>query len=106
MHEAGLQGRLFIAFVGRLKATYNFNARTSLRVIGQWVGTDRNPLLYTFPVPESDGLFAGSALFAYRLNWQTVFFLGYDDYRALDGAQSLQPQGRQVFLKVSYAFQM
>ncbi len=105
-NEAGLRGRLFTAFAGRLKATYNFNARTSLRVIGQWVGTDRNPELYTFPVPETDGVFTGSALFAYRLNWQTVFFLGYDDNRALDGSQVLQPQGRQVFLKVSYAFQM
>ncbi len=105
-NEAGLRGRLFTAFVGRLKATYNFDARTSLRVIGQWVGTDRNPELYTFPVPETDGVFTGSALFAYRLNWQTVFFLGYDDNRALDGSQVLQPQGRQVFLKVSYAFQM
>lgn len=105
-NEAGLRGRLFTAFVGRLKATYNFSARTSLRLIGQWVGTDRNPELYTFPVPERDGEWAGSALFAYRLNWQTVFFLGYDDNRVLDGARSLQPQGRQLFLKVSYAFQM
>jgi hypothetical protein len=70
------------------------------------VGTDRDPELYTVPVPETDGVFTGSALFAYRLNWQTVFFLGYDDNRALDGAEVLQPQGRQVFLKVSYAFQM
>ena len=105
-NEAGLRGRLFTAFVGRLKATYNFSARTSLRLIGQWVGTDRNPQLYTFPVSESDGAFTGSALFAYRLNWQTVFFLGYDDNRALDGAQSLQPRGRQLFVKASYAFQM
>ena len=105
-NEDGLRGRLFTALVGRLKATYNFSARTSLRLIGQWVGTERNPLLYTFPVPETDGAFAGSALFAYRLNWQTVFFLGYDDNRALDGAQSLQPRGRQLFLKASYAFQM
>lgn len=104
--ESGLRGRLFTAYVGRLKATYNFGARTSLRVIGQWVGTDRNPELYTFPVPESDGAFGGSVLFAYRLNWQTVLFLGYDDTRALDAYRDLQPAGRQLFLKVSYAFQM
>lgn len=41
---------------------------------------------------------------ASRLNWQTVFFLGYDDNRALDGAAVLQPRGRQLFLKVSYSF--
>jgi hypothetical protein len=105
-NEAGLRGRLFTAVVGRLKATYNFDARTSLRAIGQWVGTDRNPELYTFPVPETDGVFSASILFAYRLNWQTVFFLGYDDTQVLDAFRNLQPAGRQFFLKVSYAFQM
>jgi hypothetical protein len=65
-NAAGLRGRLHTAFVGRLKVTYNFDAWTSLRVIGQWVGTDHNPVLDTFPGPETEGVFTGSALFAYR----------------------------------------
>ena len=69
-------------------------------VIGQCVGTDRNPELYAFPCRRRNGVFTGSALFAYRLNWQTVFFLGYDDNRALDGAEVLQPSAFKVSLSV------
>jgi Domain of unknown function (DUF5916)/Carbohydrate family 9 binding domain-like len=74
-NEAGLRGRLFTAHVERLKATYNFSARSYARLIGQYVGATRNQALYTFAVPEKDGRFSASALFAYKLNWQTVFFL-------------------------------
>lgn len=51
------------------------------------------------------GSFAGSALFAYQINWQTVLFVGYADDRAQDPAGDLQPADRLLFLKVSYAFQ-
>jgi hypothetical protein len=45
-------------------------------------------------------------LFAYKLNWQSVLFLGYGDNRALDENEDLQRAGRQIFLKLSYAFQL
>ena len=67
--------------------------------------TERDPSLYRFEVARKDGGFDGSALFAYKLNWQTVLFLGYGDNRALQGNGDLKPAGRQFFLKVSYAFQ-
>ena len=54
--------------------------------------------------PKS-GDFSGSALFAYKLNWQSVLFLGYGDDRVLDERSHLQQTGRQLFVKVSYAFQ-
>ncbi len=47
----------------------------------------------------------GSALFAYKLNWQTVLFLGYSDDRALSVDDRLEPAGRALFFKISYAFQ-
>jgi hypothetical protein len=56
-------------------------------------------------VPERSGDFSGSALFAYKLNWQTVLFVGYGDNRTLVDGDRLEPANRQVFLKVSYAFQ-
>jgi hypothetical protein len=34
-----------------------------------------------------------------------VLFIGYGDDRALDDLDRLQPADRQLFLKVSYAFQ-
>src|SRR5262249_16704572 len=79
----GRSGRLFTAQVTRLKTTYTFSARSCLRLIGQYVKTDRDPSLYTFSVSQKSGNFDGSALFAYKLNWQTVFFLGYGDSRVL-----------------------
>jgi len=98
--------RLFDAQVERLKATYTFNSRSYLRLIGQHVRTDRDPSLYSFPVDEHSGTLDLSALFAYKLNWQTVFFLGYGDQSALTEAEEFEPAARSAFLKVSYAFQM
>jgi hypothetical protein len=97
--------RLFTAQVQRLKATYNFNPRAFLRVIGQYVSTQRDPSLYVVEVPRRSGDFAGSALFSYRLNWQTALFVGYGDERALDDRQRLARTERQLFVKLSYAFQ-
>ena len=103
---ADAKGRLFTASVARLRTQYTFNARAFLRVIGQWVETERDPALYTFSVRRKSGDFAGSALLAYKLNWQSVLFLGYGDNRALDENEDLQRAGRQLFLKLSYAFQL
>jgi len=89
--------RLFTADVARLKATYTFSSRAFLRLIGQQT-----------EVTQQDGRaesFSSSALFAYKINWQTVLFLGLGDERALSPDDRLEPTGREVFLKVSYAFQ-
>jgi hypothetical protein len=98
-------GRLFTAQVERLKAVYAFSARALLRAIGQYVETERDPGLYTFPVAEKTGDFAGSLLFSYKLNWQTVLFLGYGDDRVLDEQADLTGTRRSVFFKISYAIQ-
>jgi hypothetical protein len=97
--------RLFTAYVERLKATYTLTARSYVRVIGQYVETRANPDLYVETVEERSGSFSASALVAYRLNWQSVVFLGYGDTRTLSEEGDLPPQNRQLFLKVSYAFQ-
>ena len=101
----GRSGRLFTASVARVKATYVFDARMLVRVIGQYVETRRDPSLWKDPVARRDGEFAGSALFSYKLDWQTVLFAGYGDDRTLDEDGRLRRSGRQFFLKVSYAFQ-
>jgi len=101
----GLSGRLFTAQIERLKATYNFTARSFLRLIGQYLDVDRDPRLYTFPVDAKSGSFTGSALFAYQLNWQTVLFVGYADDRLQNPLGDLQRADRLVFVKISYAWQ-
>jgi hypothetical protein len=103
--EDGRSGRLFTADVARLRAVYTFNSRSWLRLIGQWVETERDPSLYTFAVDDRSGSFAGSAVFAYKLNWQSVVYLGWSDGRELDEEDDLRPAERQLFLKLSYALQ-
>ncbi len=106
VHAGGRSGRLFAAQVERLRATWSFNARSFVRVIGQVVRTTRDTSLYTFPVAPEDEDFSASALFAYKLNWQTVCFVGYGDDRTLaDLTGRLAPSGRQLFAKLSYAWQ-
>ncbi len=105
VESRGSSARLFTAEIARLKATYNFTSRAFLRLIGQYLTLTQDPALYLRPVLETDRSFTGSALFAYTPNWQTVFFLGYGESRALNAANELVPAGRQLFLKVSYALQ-
>ncbi len=80
-------------------------ARSWLRLVGEWQKIERDPGLYTFAVRPTSADFAGSAVFAYKLNWQTVLFLGLGDERSEDPNGQLQPLGRQAFFKLSYAFQ-
>jgi hypothetical protein len=104
--EPGVKGRLFTARVDRLRATYTFTSRMFVRAIGQYVETERDPSLYLSPVEAKTASFSASALFAYKLNWQTVLFLGYGDNRTfLESTDSLEHADRQLFVKLSYAFQ-
>jgi hypothetical protein len=97
--------RLFTASVERLKATYTLSSRASLRLIGQYVETRRNPELYLSAVDRRDGTFSSSILFAYRINWQTALYAGYGDDRALNAVEDLVPNDHQFFFKLTYAFQ-
>jgi hypothetical protein len=98
--------RLFTADVSRIRATYTFTARSFARIIGQYVSTTRAPRLYLSAVPSRSGTFSGSALLAYKLNWQSVLFVGYGDDREMSDAHQLERASRQFFVKMSYAFQM
>jgi hypothetical protein len=104
--ENGRSGRLFTASVARLRTQYTFTARAFVRAIGQYVSTKRDPLLYNDEVDRKEGDFSGSVLLAYKLNWQSVVFLGYGDTRSLSDDDTLERAGRQLFLKLSYAFQL
>jgi hypothetical protein len=99
-------GRVFTAQVERLRATWAFNARSFLRLVGQYQQTTRDTSLYSFETARKDAAFSGSALFAYKLNWQTVFYLGYGDERTYaTTTDQLEKSGRGAFAKVSYALQ-
>ena len=97
--------QLYGADIDRLKATYVFTLRSLARIVAQRSNVDRTARLYTNQVSPRDGDFTLSALYGYRLNWQTTFFLGYGDFRLLDENNRFLPTRRSVFMKASYAFQ-
>ncbi len=104
--EPGASGRLFTAQVERLRATWSFNSRTFVRAIGQYEQTTRDPALYTFATSERGARCGGSVLFAYKLNWQTVFYAGFADAREYHApTDQLEPNAQGWFTKISYAWQ-
>ena len=99
-------GRLFTASVGRVRGTWSFDSRSFLRLIAQHVETDRDPALYLSAVDPHDADFTLTGLFAFKLNWQTVFYAGYGDQRVyLADSDQLEKSRRVAFAKVSYAWQ-
>jgi len=105
------EGRLFTAQVERLRGVYMINSRTFIRLIAQYVQTTRapslyDPVLYPDPVPPKSADMSLSALFAYKLNWQTVFYLGYGDLSTFtEQSGDMEKNSQQTFAKISYAFQ-
>jgi hypothetical protein len=97
--------RLFIARVSRARATYMFTSRMFVRGTVQYVSTDRDPSLYSFPTIAKSGTVSGQVLLSYKLNWQSVMFVGYGDDRMLSTLDRFEKVDRQFFIKLSYAVQ-
>ena len=98
------RGRLFEANLSQLRLVYNFNVRMFVRGIFQYLDLEQDPDLFLFPVdPEIETLFT-QLLFSYKLNPQTVLFLGYSDNRLGLRDISLDQTDRTFFFKVGYAF--
>lgn len=93
---------IFTARVSELRGWYNFSPRSFLRVIAQARWTDRSVERYTAEVAPEDRSLSLQALYSYKLNPQTVFFLGYGDDR--EGADRLRATSRAFFLKIGYAW--
>jgi len=97
--------RLYTSTVERVRMLYSFSSKSLVRLIGQYVKTDRNTDLYNFRVAKHSGSFLGSVLYSYKLNWQTVLFVGYGDDRIVTENNDLFRTDRSLFFKVSYAYQ-
>jgi len=96
-------GRLYTANLSNIHLVYQFSRRAFLRTILQYAHYNYNPENYTFPIdPKFKQLFS-QILFSYKINPQTVLFLGYSDdyfgYRDIP----LKQNNRTFFLKIGYA---
>jgi len=100
---------IFDAHVSQIRGVYNFTPRTFFRAIVQYRSTTRDPELYRDPVDRFQESVLTQFLFSYKLNPQSVLFLGYGDNR--EGATPLgdlsipltQTQ-RTFFAKASFAW--
>ena len=99
-------GRLFAANVVEVRATYQFNLRTFVRVISQYFEIDRDPGLYTFEVESNEQELFNQLLFSYKINPQTVLFAGYSDTAFGSPSIDLTRESRTVFLKLGYAWRL
>jgi hypothetical protein len=96
-------GRLYTANLSNMRLVYQFSRRAFIRAILQYADIRYDTGLYTVPLdPEFKHLFS-QVLFSYKINPQTVLFLGYsDDYYGY-GNIPLKQANRTLFLKIGYA---
>jgi hypothetical protein len=97
-------GRLFEANLTQSRIVYQFSRRAFLRAILQYLDLERNADLYLEEVEESDRELFTQLLFSYKINPQTLFFLGYSDNRLGDQAADLTLRDRTLFVKLGYAW--
>jgi len=99
-------GRLYTANVSNLTAIYQFNRRAFLRAILQYVNYNYNVDHYTFPLDSQFKSLFSQVLFSYKINPQTMLFLGYSDDHYGFGHIPLRQTNRTFFLKIGYALVM
>jgi len=105
-------GRLFTAHQSDIRLSYQFSMRSKLKFVLQYTDIKRDVDLYTEDdiddLPdEQDKFFSTQILYSYKINPQTLFFLGYSDggYQD-DSLEQLTRDQRSIFTKFSYAWQM
>ncbi len=97
--------RIFDAAVQDVRLTWQFSVRSFLRLTTQFQDIERNPDSYTDTVDRRSRDVGRQLLYSYKINPQTVFFLGYSD--ALiddDDLSGLTTTDRTWFLKIGYAW--
>ncbi|MDP2562717.1 carbohydrate binding family 9 domain-containing protein [Psychrobium sp. 1_MG-2023] len=103
------EGRLFTANLTDARFTYQFDLKSYLKLVIQYRDVDRNVELYKTP-DDYDASFKGfntQLLYSYKLNPQSLIFVGYADKGQQDDEfDKLKRTDRTVFAKFSYAWQM
>jgi hypothetical protein len=98
------EGRVFRAGLTQGRVVYYLGTRAFARVILQYLDVERDPALHVEPVAAQTRRLFSQALFSYKLNPQTVVFLGYSDNAQALGSLALTRSDRTFFVKLGYAF--
>ncbi|WP_422861123.1 DUF5916 domain-containing protein [Flagellimonas sp. W118] len=102
---------IFAANLSQIQAAYNFNPRLFFRIIMQYRHTIRNPDLFIdSEINRLDKSVFAQLLLSYKLNPQSVIFLGYvDNHNGFTSNEpfediSLRQINQTLFLKIGYAW--
>jgi len=97
--------KVFRAAVIDARATWQFNLRSFLRLTVQNTDIERNQDEYIDEVDARSRDMGRQLLYSYKLNPQTVFFLGYSDqYVDEDNIDGPIASDRTWFMKIGYAW--
>lgn len=109
LHLSG--NKILTANVTQYQVAYNFNPQTFFRVILQYRHNSRNPELFNDPsVNRTEQSVFAQFLLSYKLNPQSVVFLGYvDNHNGFTDAQNfwevpLTQINQTLFFKIGYAW--
>ncbi|WP_371185406.1 sugar-binding protein [Thalassotalea maritima] len=99
----------FIARLTDLRATYQFNVQSFLRLTTVFNNTSRNPYNYLYADPETidrnSKNLSLKLLYGYKFNPQTAFYFGYSQQSVgYEQFSTLEQQDKSLFMKLSYAY--
>ena len=97
--------QIFDADLYDLRLTWQFSRRSFVRLTTQYQEIDRNVDEYIDVVDAKTRNMGRQLLYSYKINPQTVFFLGYsDNHYDDDELNSLEQTDRTFFMKIGYAW--
>jgi len=98
-------GELFDSKLLDARLIYQFSVQSFLRLVIQYNDSDYNPDLYSYAIESNYKNLGTQLLYSYKINPQTVFFLGYSDAAYEDDTYNqLQKTDKTLFLKMSYSW--
>ncbi|NNF66806.1 MAG: carbohydrate binding family 9 domain-containing protein [Gammaproteobacteria bacterium] len=96
---------IFTAGLTDARFTWQFSIRSFMRLTLQHLDLERDPTLYVDTVDAEFSSLGAQLLYSYKVNPQTVFFLGYaDSFIEDDSLTGLERTDRTFFTKVGYAW--
>lgn len=96
-------GTLYTANMSYVRAVYQFTRRAALRTVVQYMDVEFDTELSSRDEPREQHL-ASQVLFSYKVNPQTVLYLGYSDLHYGNESIDLTQSDRTFFAKMGYAF--
>ncbi|MBB1439317.1 carbohydrate binding family 9 domain-containing protein [Shewanella sp. SG41-4] len=99
-------GRLFTANLSDVRLNWQLSLNSFIRLSSVYTRIERDPDLYVYQRPDRLYQDMGNELlYGYKLNPQSVFYLGYSDaFIANDDIDSLTQDEKTYFMKISYAW--